>query len=96
MFLHGHEHTVFDVSTGREAIGGADAIAGDGGFTKIRAGTLVLRTINSYSGGTIRWPRHRSASSNGLPTAGAAPTTWETTSSLGDRRQTKTPADSVD
>ena len=54
MFLHGNEHTVFDVSSGRrEAIGGADAIAGDGGFTKIGAGKLVLRTTDSYSGGTI-------------------------------------------
>jgi len=54
MFLNGTTSTSFDVSAGvTETIAAADAIAGDGGFTKTGAGTLELASTDSYTGGTI-------------------------------------------
>jgi hypothetical protein len=54
MFLNGTTNTSFDVSAGvTETISTADAIAGDGGFTKTGAGALMLESSDSYTGGTI-------------------------------------------
>jgi autotransporter-associated beta strand protein len=53
MFLNGTVNTVFDVSRGSERIGGNDAISGDGGFSKIGAGKLILGGSNSYTGATF-------------------------------------------
>jgi autotransporter-associated beta strand protein len=53
MFLNGAEKTTFEVTSGTEIIAGTDAIAGEGGFIKRGTGTLLLRSTNSYAGGTI-------------------------------------------
>ena len=53
MFLNGTVNTVFDISKGSERIGGTDAISGDGGFSKIGAGKLILGGSNSYTGLTF-------------------------------------------
>jgi hypothetical protein len=53
MFLNGVVNTTFDVSAGTETISATDAIAGDGGFGKTGAGTLVLGGTDSYTGATI-------------------------------------------
>jgi autotransporter-associated beta strand protein len=50
MFLDANVNTIFDISTGSQTIAGTDAIAGDGGFSKIGAGKLVLGGSNSYTG----------------------------------------------
>jgi autotransporter-associated beta strand protein len=41
------------VSAGVETIAATNAIAGDGGFTKSGAGTLVLDSTDSCTGGTV-------------------------------------------
>jgi autotransporter-associated beta strand protein len=53
MFLNGTVNTVFDISKGSERIGGSDAISGDGGFSKIGAGKLILGGSDSYTGVTF-------------------------------------------
>jgi autotransporter-associated beta strand protein len=40
------------ISTGNYTINGSGSIAGSGGLTKAGNGTLMLSTVNSYSGGT--------------------------------------------
>jgi autotransporter-associated beta strand protein len=53
MFLDADVNTVFDVSTGSETIAGTNAIGGDGGFTKIGSGKLIIGVPDSYTGTTI-------------------------------------------